>query len=436
VDYIKNLGMTALWLNPVCENNQEAYTYHGYAISDFYHVDPRYGDNQLYKQLADKLHDNGMKFIQDIVFNHCGSAHWWMKDLPAKTWINDLSYGRSVFQNSIVSDMHASVYDTNKQVEGYFDTNMPDLNYDNDLLATYMIQHTIWWVEFANLDGLRIDTYPYADKMFLKKWRQQIEIEYPGIYVVAEVWVHDVAYAAYWNSNGTFADKYDSGITSITDFPVYYKMLEAFKKDGDVWNAYHVIAKDFLYAQPQNNMVFFDNHDVARSYAELGFDMNQFKLGVTFTLTTRGILQWYYGSEIAMEQSNGHGVIREDMPGGWMGDSIDVFKKENLSDQQTEALEFTSYLLNWRKNSPAIDHGKLIHFIPENNCYVYFRVANEQTIMIVLNNGKTNEVFELDKYAEILESFTTVKNVLNGQKFSLSGHLSILGKTAYVFELE
>ncbi len=436
LDYIKNLGMTALWINPLTENNQEMYTYHGYAISDFYKIDKRFGTNKLYKQLASELHRHDMKLIVDLVFNHCGSGHWWMKDLPTDDWINSKDYGRSVFQNSLLSDPHASQFDYNKQTKGYFDTNMPDLNCENTFLATYLIQNSIWWIEYANIDGLRIDTYPYPDKDFMAKWRHVIEQEYPGIYVVAEIWVNDVAYAAYWDNAITYNDGYVSGITSITDFPVCYGMIDGFKEGGDVWKTYHMIAKDFLYGNAYNNLVFFDNHDIARSYASLGHNMNQFKLGIAFTLTTRGILQWYYGTEIAMNESENHGVIREDMPGGWKNDSINVFAKNNLNTTQLEALNYTTRLLNWRKQSKAIENGKLIHFLPENNCYVYFRVSNEETVMVILNNGETQNNFDLSRYNEILQNYTKAQNVIDGNEFDLSKSISIDAITPYVLILK
>ncbi len=436
LDYIKNLGMTALWINPLTENNQETFTYHGYAISDFYKIDKRFGTNKLYKQLASELHKRDMKLIVDLVFNHCGSGHWWMKDLPTDDWINSKDYGRSVFQNSLLSDPHASQLDYNKQTKGYFDTNMPDLNCENTFLATYMIQNSIWWIEYANIDGLRIDTYPYPDKDFMAKWRHIIEQEYPGIYVVAEIWVNDVAYAAYWDNAITYNDGYVSGITSITDFPVCYGMIDGFKEGGDVWKTYHMIAKDFLYGNAYNNLVFFDNHDIARSYASLGHNMNQFKLGIAFTLTTRGILQWYYGTEITMSESENHGVIREDMPGGWKNDSINVFAKNNLNTTQLEALNYTTRLLNWRKHSKAIENGKLIHFLPENNCYVYFRVSNEETVMVILNNGETQNNFDLSRYNEILQNYTKAQNVIDDNEFDLSKSISIDAITPYVLILK
>lgn len=435
LDYIKDLGMTALWLNPVKENNQEAFTYHGYAISDFYKIDERFGSNELYKNLAEELHKRDMKLIMDLVFNQCGSDHWWMSDLPTEDWINNWDIGRSVFQNSLVSDPNASSYELKKQVKGYFDVNMPDLNYENPILAKYMIQNAIWWIEYASLDGLRIDTYPYPDKDFMAVWRNAMEREYPGMFVVAEIWVHDVAYAAYWNAPGKFNDGYESGINSITDFPLYYGMIEGLKKDGDVWKTYHTLAKDFLYGSPERNVVFFDNHDISRSFAELGHDMDQYKLGVAFTLTTRGILQWYYGSEIAMSESENHGVIREDMPGGWPGDSVNVFASKNLNKQQTEALEFTKKLLNWRKNSQAIDRGKLVHFLPEDNCYVYFRVSDNETIMVILNNSNDQKEFKLDRYHEILKDFSIGKNVIDNTEFNLDSSISIKARTPYVLKL-
>jgi glycosidase len=354
VEYIKKLGMTTIWSMPLLENNQARSSYHGYAISNFYETDKRFGSNELFVKLVEKLHENGLKIIQDQVFNHCGSAYWWMNDLPTKDWINDPNkYGQSNFNNVVVSDPHASQYDKNKHYKGFFHTTMPDLNLANPLFAKYMIQNSVWWIEYANIDGLRIDTYPYVDKQFSAKWRQHIEKEYPGMFVTAEVWVQDVAYEAYWNSSKANFDGYVSNITSITDFPVYYSMLDAFRKDGDVGRLYNCLSKDFLYGSPENNLIFFDNHDLSRTYGELEEDFDAYKLAAAFVFTTRGIPQWYYGSEILMKARGSHGYIREDMPGGWAGDKRNVFKDENMTAKEKDALSFIRDLLAWRKNQQS-----------------------------------------------------------------------------------
>ncbi|MDF1548846.1 MAG: alpha-amylase family glycosyl hydrolase [Bacteroidales bacterium] len=436
IDYIKKLGMTAVWPMPLLENNQDAFSYHGYAISDFYETDKRFGDNALYKKLADKLHENGLKLVMDQVFNHCGSAYWWMKDLPMKDWINDAEeFGRSNFNNMVVSDPYVSQKDKNEHYRGYFDTNMPDLNLANPIFARYMIQNSVWWIEFANIDALRIDTYPYIDKNFSAKWRQHIEKEYPGMFVTAEVWVSQVPYEAYWNSSKPNFDGYQSHINSITDFPLYYSMLKAFGKNGDISALHSCLSKDFLYGQPEMNLIFFDNHDVSRTFGELGGDYEKYKLAATFIFTTRGIPQWYYGSEILMKATGSHGYIREDMPGGWAGDKKNVFKGENMTVAENAALDFITDLLSWRKTSRAIKEGNLIHFLPHDNVYVYFRTTDNEILMVILNNGEEKLNFSLKNYQEVLQGHKTGTDVLSKETFDLSKPISIKAKTPYIISI-
>jgi neopullulanase len=436
LDYIKKLGMTAIWLNPVLENNQPRYTYHGYAISNFYKIDPRFGTNDQYAELSAKAHALGLKVVMDQIFNHCGSAHWWMTDLPSANWINDTAIGRTNYNNACVSDPHGSIYDRTKHSRGYFDLNMPDLNQANPILATYMIQQSIWWVEFANLDALRIDTYPFSDKNFMAAWRLRMAEEYPNLFVVGEVWMDNVAYEAYWNSAMGNADGYDSHLNSITDYPLYYGMLGSFKKGGNVYEAYKTLTLDFLYKSANLNVVFYDNHDVNRTFAELDENIDRFKLASTFALTTRGVAQWYYGSEILMKGTGSDGYKRQDMPGGWPGDAKNVFSGKNLTLQETEALQFMTNLLNWRKNSKAIQQGSLLHFIPEDNVYVYFRISKEETVMIILNNGDAKPAFRLDRFKEVLVNYKAGKNILDHASVDLTKPLTLNAMTPYVIVLE
>lgn len=435
IPYIKELGVSAVWPMPLLENNQEMASYHGYAISNFYETDKRYGTNELFKELVDKLHENGLKMVQDQVFNHCGSAYWWMDDLPMKDWINDpKEYGQSNFNNVVTSDPHASQYDYNKHYKGYFHTSMPDLNLNNPFFANYMMQNSIWWLEYANIDAIRVDTYPYVDKHFMSKWRKRIDMEYPGIFVVAEVWVSEVAYEAYWNHSTSNYDGYVSNVESVTDFPVYYSMLDAFKKGGDIGKLYSCLSKDFLYGKPEMNVVFFDNHDLSRTFGELGQDYEAYKQAATFILTTRGIPQWYYGSEILMKAQGSHGYIREDMPGGWEGDERNVFTGKNMTKEEMEALNFIKKLLAWRKTSNAIKDGKLVHFIPNDNVYVYFRVSDKEKVMVILNNGDKKDL-KLDIYQEILGGHQSGKDIISGEKFDLTKPVSIKGKSSYIISI-
>jgi len=340
LDYIKNLGITALWLNPTLENNNPSFSYHGYAITDFYKTDPRMGTNSDYKKLSDELHKNNMKLIMDMIFNHCSENHWWMKDLPSDDWVNTNKNFHTNYRGSTIMDSHASKSDYKKMTEGWFVSSMPDLNQHNPFLANYLIQNSIWWINYADLDGIRMDTYPYPFKDFMSDWAERVHHEFPDITLLGETWLHKVPYTAYFQANSSISGNYNSHLDCITDFPLYYATKAAFnEKEGwkeGLLRIYNIFAQDFLYAKPENNVIFLDNHDLDRYFSDMGKDLNKFKLGITVLLTARGIPVLYYGDEILKTgfEYQGHGHIRTDFPGGWKDDKLNAFTKEGRKEEQ------------------------------------------------------------------------------------------------------
>jgi glycosidase len=444
LDYISETGFTALWLNPFLENNQDAFSYHGYAISDFYKVDPRHGTNELFVDLVDQAHSKNLKIIMDMIFNHCGIAHWLIKDLPSSDWIHQHeNFTRSNFRAPTVTDPYASDYDKEKMLTGWFDSNMPDLNQKNPLLATYLIQNSIWWVEYAGLDGIRVDTQPYPYKEFMADWCKAIMTEYPGFNIVGEAWLQKIPITAYFQKDNNNKDGYNSFMPSVTDFPMYNAISAAFN-ENEGWSEglaklYYILAQDFVYNDPSHLLIFPDNHDLNRYYENMGKDLRKYKMGLAFLLTTRGIPQIYYGTEILMDgkEHEGHGFIRKDFPGGWPNDTVNAFMASGRTAEQNEAYDFLSNLLNWRKNNEVIQTGKLKHFLPEDGIYVMFRFTQEKAVMVILNNNE-NEDKELntERYSELLNQYTSGKDIISHKEIQDLSTLKVAAKSAMIIELK
>jgi len=442
LDYISNLGATAIWLTPFQENNMPNFSYHGYGITDFYHADARAGVNDDYKKLADQCHKKNLKLIMDVVLNHFGSSHWWMKDLPEKSWINGEKFAQTNYRGEAMVDNHASKYDQDKFVKGWFVEAMPDLNQRNEYVANYLIQCSIWWVEFAGLNGLRVDTQPYSYKEFTSRYMKSLHDEFPNLTIVGEAWLQSIPHTAYYKGNSMNYDSYNSNTNTVTDFPLYYSTKEAFKED-DGWTTglsriYSVLSQDFLYADAGNNLVFLDNHDLDRYFSAVGEDINRMKMGLTFLLTTRGIPMIYYGTELGMTglESMGHGSIRKDFPGGWADDKLDLFKFENLSKEQKQISECISKLANWRKTNNAVKNGKFLHFVPENNTYVYFKYTEKEAVMVIFNNNeKENKTIDCERFTEILKDYKSGKEILSDKTFDKLDKIEIPKKSAMVIEL-
>ncbi|WP_299602292.1 glycoside hydrolase family 13 protein [uncultured Aquimarina sp.] len=435
--YIEELGATTLWLNPVLENDQPAYSYHGYGISDFYKTDTRFGSNEDYKKIVDVSHKKGMKVIMDQVFNHCGSGHWWMNDLPSKDWLNQWdTFTRSNFTNIASSDPYVSPDDYELLTRGWFDKNLPDLNLENTFLETYMIQNSIWWVTYAGIDGIRLDTYPYPSKHAMSNWMKALTTEYPGFYMVAETWAERASYLSYWNNDKSNRDGYTPHVSSISDYALYYSIIRAFGKDGDISELYKTLAEDFVYGNAANNKVFNGNHDVDRLLALLNENVDKLKLSMVFTLTTRGIPQIYYGDEILMKNRRPDGKVRQDFPGGWKNDKRNAFTKEGRTAEEEAVFNYIKTILNWRKTASSIHNGKLTHYQPRDNVYVYFRYTETENTMIIINNSNKNyNDFDLKRFEKSLNGYTSGKDIINNKLISNLDHIAISKNSALIIEL-
>ncbi|MRR23045.1 alpha-amlyase, partial [bacterium] len=444
IDYLHSLGVTGIWLNPFLENNQHHSSYHGYSTTDFYKSDPRYGSNDEFKNLVSEAHKRGMKVVMDMIFNHIGSFHWWMKDLPSKDWIHQFDeFTRTNYRASTYMDPYASETDRRLMEEGWFDVTMPDLNQSNPLVETYLIQTSLWWIAFSDLDGIRMDTYPYPQPDMMARWALRVEEEFPGFFIVGEVWYDDPSHASYWALNKENPDGYRSNLPSLTDLPLCFATHRAFEgklnpTDG-LSKLYNLLSQDFLYPEPFRNVIFLDNHDMTRFFTQTGSRLDIYKLGLAFIMTTRGIPQLYYGSEIVMEgdKSKGDGWLRADFPGGWPGDEKNAFTGSGLTEQEKDALEFTKLILNWRKTKEVIHTGRLKHYIPSDGVYVYFRYDNDESVMVVINNNeKESRTILGEKYAESLEGFKGGTDIISGRKIEDLDSFSVGPRTAMIIELK
>ncbi len=444
LDYIKDLGVTGIWLNPFLENNQPSFSYHGYSITDLYRVDPRYGTNEEFKDLISKAHGKGLKLVMDMICNHIGSGHWWMKDLPSHDWVHQFgSFTRTSYRSSVYMDPYAAESDAEIMEKGWFDNTMPDLNQSNPLVEEYLIQNSLWWIAYFGIDGIRMDTYPYPEKNMMSRWAKRMTDEFPGFFIVGEVWYQQEAPTAYWSFGKINSDGYQSNLPSVTDFPLSLATHRAFN-EPDGWTEgmarlYTVLSQDFLYPEPFRNVIFLDNHDLPRFFTQTGKNLDIYKMALSFILTTRGIPQFYYGTEILMEgdKNRGDGYLREDFPGGWSGDTRNVFLGQNLNATEKEAFEFTRKILNWRKEKEVIHSGKLKQFIPENNLYVCFRYNEKESVMIVLNNSdREAKTITKERYLEAMKGFTSGTEVITGAEITDLASFKIAPKTAMIIELK
>ena len=450
LDYIKNLGATTVWLTPVCEDNEKNYSYHGYAQTDLYKIDARYGTNEEYKELSAKLKEKNMKLVMDYVTNHWGVSHWMIQDLPSKDWIHWFEDGKNGFKRSNYRttsqlDPYVSEKEKTLALNGWFDTTMPDINQSNPLVLQYLIQNAIWWIEYADLDGYRVDTYPYNEKEGMAKWAKAITDEYPKFNIVGETWMYNAAHISFWQKNSKIGEMqgYNSYLPSVMDFMLYDAIPKAFQEDEN-WDKgmirlYNSFVNDFLYPDTQNMMVFFENHDTERYNEIFNGNPEYYKLALTLISTVRGTPQIYYGSEIGMRGSKeklGDGDIRRDFPGGWKGDSQNAFIPENQTKEQKEFYDFTQKILNWRKNKDVIHTGKTLHFVPQNGVYVYFRYNDKEKVMVVINKNDKPQTLDLNNYSEIIPNEIAVKDVISDTEFTINKNLEIKGKSSYIFEIK
>lgn len=446
LEYIDSLGFTAIWPSPLLTNNMPKQSYHGYAITDFYGVDPRFGTLDEYKQLAIKSKEKGIKLIMDQVANHCGLEHWWMKDLPFKDWVN---YQDKFINNKPVTianhkrtsnqDIYASKADKKEMTDGWFGNHMPDLNQRNPFLATYIIQNSIWWIETLELGGIRQDTYPYPDKDFMANWAGTIMDEYPNFSIVGEEWSYNPLLIAYWQKNNPNKDGYESNLTSTMDFAMQKNIIDALNED-ETWGTgfiktYEGLANDFAYQSPIDIMAFLDNHDMDRVYTQLNENVENTKMAVAYLALLPRIPQFYYGTEILIQNTakpGDHGLIRTDFPGGWDTDTTNAFTGKGLTNNQKEMQRFMSNLLNFRKQSKAIHKGKTIHFAPQNGIYVLFRILNNEIVTIILNKNEDPYQLDLSRFKEVGLDGKKVTNIFTGETLVWDNNITLTKKGCYI----
>ena len=441
LDYLQNMGFTAVWLNPVLENDMPEASYHGYACTDFYQVDRRFGSNDEYRELNEELDKRGMKLIMDLIFNHCGSEHWWMHDMPMSDWINNYPEMKiTSHRRTVNEDPHASEADKKAMVDGWFVSAMPDMNQKNPFLAKYLIQNSIWWVEYVGLEGIRQDTWPYPDKNMMSDWTKELLEEYPDFNVVGEEWTTNPAIVSYWQKGKLNQDGYKNYAPSMMDFPLQSAVAEGLRNeesfDFGLIQIYNALANDFLYPNPYDLTIFPDNHDMSRFYVQVGEDVDLLKMGVAFFLTTRGIPQIYYGTEILMRHAGSeHGDIRADYPGGWEGDKVNAFTGEGLSEAAKDMQQYVSNIQNWRKNADVIHDGKLMHFVPEDGTYTYFRYTDDEAVMVILNKNTEAKTIKTDRFKEVIDGYKSGKEIILGNTISDISEVIVPAKSAVIVEL-
>ncbi|PRB04452.1 alpha-amlyase [Chryseobacterium sp. MYb7] len=450
LDYIQNLGATAVWLTPVNEDNEKVYSYHGYAQTDLYKIDGRYGTNEEYKTLSQELNKRKMMLVMDYVTNHWGSSHWMIKDLPSKDWIHWFDEGengfkRSNYKTTTQFDINASDIDKKYALDGWFDTTMPDINQKNPLVLKYLTQNAIWWIEYAGLGGIRVDTYPYNDKEAMAKWAKAITDEYPKFNIVGETWLYTAAQIAAWQKDSKVGEiaGYNSNLPSVMDFMLFENMPKALKEkeswDKGMIRIYDSFTSDFLYPDLKNLLVFFENHDTERWNEIFNANPNAYKMALALISTVRGTPQIYYGSEIGMrgdKNAGGDADIRRDFPGGWKSDKQNAFLPSAQTPEQKEFFQFTQKLLNWRKGKDVIHNGKTKNFVPQDGVFVYFRYNDKESVMMVINNNEKDQTLDLKRFAESLNGFTKGKEIISGKEISLQNSMNISAKTPLIIELE
>ena len=420
LDHIAKLGATAIWPTPLLEDNEAAWSYHGYACSDYYHIDPRYGSNELYCEMVEKAHEKGIKFIMDMVPNHCGGTHWWMKDLPYQDWINQFDQftnTHNVFSANY--DINASQYDRQLSNRGWFDRPMPDMNLENPDLLQYFKQWAIWWIEYANLDGLRVDTYPYIEMIPGSEWVKAIMDEYPHLNIVGECWTRPASAVAYWQTGVKNYNGFDSHLPSVMDFPVEEAIRQALENDGKQWGAgltrvYDAVAMDYLYADVNNILLMVGNHDMDRiADVVMNQEPRRVKIAYTLLATMRGIPQVFYGDEYAMKSADrrmGHSTLRMPLPLG-----------EAVTAEMQDMFDYQSRLFQWRKGEKVIHTGRTMHFMSRDNTYAYFRYNDEEAAFVFVNASDENRTIPTANYAEILGKYKPVGvDVISGKTYDLS----------------
>ncbi|MRX48170.1 glycoside hydrolase family 13 protein [Pedobacter puniceum] len=442
LDYIKELGATAIWLTPEVMNDQPLASYHGYAVTDHYQIDPRFGSNELYKKFVDEAHAKGLKVIKDVVHNHSGNEHWFIKDMPMKDWVHQWpTYTQTTYKDQTLMDIYAAAADKKQMLDGWFVRTMPDLNQENEFVQNYITQNIIWWVEYAGIDGLRLDTYPYNNLKYMAKWAAQMKAEFPHLGIFGETLVNSVVSQAYFTEGNTIGQGFDTGLPGVTDVQVkdaIYDVLNGkFDWTTGVNRLYSVLSQDFIYKDASRNVVFLDNHDMSRFFSIVGEDVKKFKSGLAMLLSTRGIPQLYYGTEIMMKNfSNPDGLVRSDFPGGWAEDKVNKFSSEGRTAAENDVFNYIKTIANYRKQTTALQTGKLMQFVPQDGVYVYFRYDNAKTVMVVVNSNDKVMSLETSRFSERTQGFKKAKDIVSGKVYDLSVAMEIPSISTLVMELQ
>ncbi|MES2126094.1 MAG: glycoside hydrolase family 13 protein [Pseudomonadota bacterium] len=443
LDYIAGMGFTQLWPTPLVENNMPAYSYHGYAATDHYKVDARYGTNEDFKRLSVAAKKRGIGIIQDVVLSHIGLGHWWMKDMPTPDWTNHGGkYVPTAHHRVSVQDPYASQEDKDNFTTGWFSPGMPDMNQTNPLVANYLIQNNIWWVEYAGLSGLRIDTFGYSDTAFLTEYTRRLMDEYPHLNMVGEEWHKSPAVVSHWLKGKLNFNGFQSSMPSMMDFPMTEVMRTALAEEGK-YNAfqdvYETLSQDYLYPDPTKLVLFEGNHDIARLFSVVGEDYGRYQMDIAYVMTMPRIPQFYYGTEILMTSTvkgRDDASYRRDLPGGWEGDKVNAFTGAGLTEQQRTAQAFVRKLVNWRKSEPVIHAGKMMHYGAEGGTYVYFRYNDSKKVMVAFNKDKKDAVLPTARFREMLAGVTSGVDVITGKTFDLRSALTLPADSVVILELK
>jgi len=441
LDYLDELGIKSLWINPLVENNQPKTSYHGYAATDLYKIDPRFGSNELYKSLNAQCHQRGIKVVTDVVYNHWGNEHHLYKDIPDSNWFHWFpKFTKTNYRAEVLVDPYASLADKTLMSDGWFDKHMPDLNQRDPHLAKYLIQNSIWWVEYAGVDAYRIDTYAYPDQKFMSQLNDAIRKEYPNFVLFGETWVQGSPVQAYFTEANGLNKEFSSHLQSVTDFQLYYAITkglnEPFGWEESFRRIQMTLSHDVLYKDPYRLVTFLDNHDLSRFYSVIGEDDAKFKMGIALLYTLRGIPCIYYGTEILMKNfCDPDSKVREDFQGGWQGDASNKFIAEGRTEKENETFNFVKTLGQWRKNNAWFGLSKLTQFVPEENTYVYFRHDGAHTVMCVYNGNDKETILQLDRFAECIKGKPSGLDIITGQRIKIDTSMILAPKSVRIIEL-
>ena len=456
LDYISDLGATAVWCTPLLLDDEPEGSYHGYACADYYRIDPRFGSNGLYREFVGKAHEKRLKVIMDIVTNHCGTAHWWMKNLPFEDWVHVFpEYTGTNVCFSTNMDPNASKYDLNLQESGWFVPSMPDMNLDNPFVLQYFKQWAVWWIEYAGLDGFRVDTYPYNEKKPMSEWCAAVLEEYPGFNIVGECWTSSIPQLAYWQGGNANRDGFDSHLPSIMDFPLQEAICKGLPTDSQAWGegmvrVYDCLSHDFVYHDLSRMMIFVGNHDMDRIGDVLRHNADRQKIAIAMMATMRGIPQMFYGDEmmfVSKDRSQGHGGLRVDFPGGWAGDKVNLFTaggraraavntdgKPVPEGFAADMHDYTRTLFQWRKGKKVIHDGRTMHFLTRDNTYAYFRYDDTDAVFVFINNSRGKKHIPWSHYAEIADGLHDGRNVLTGESAEVSDSTVVGSRQVLIVE--